>query len=278
MKTYSNQQKHKSLLRTDINKYLTLFEKLNLENIELELANQKLLLLNEELKHYATVVKDLAISRERIRFAQDTHDTLGQTLILLISLLETGVIVAEGNPAVKEILTQALTIAREGLSDLRRSISGLKSQKLQINNLMTALHELVQIFNSIGIAVKLFVVDSAEYAENETYTETIYRICQEALTNSLRHGRAKNVSIVLRFTGNMIRLQITDDGVGCENMVKGCGISGMEQRVRDLNGDIRFQSNTGTGFSIMVEIPYQPIESNDLLTHATKMDRADAQD
>lgn len=242
----------------EMDKYLEIVEKLNLENIELELANHKLRLLNEELKHYAAVIKDLAVSRERIRFAQDTHDTLGQTLTLLISLLETAVIRAEGDAMVREILAKALAIAREGLDDLRRSISGLKSHKLRINNLVTALNELAETFNSIGIAVKLFVVDGAKYAENEACTEAVYRICQEALTNSMRHGRAKNASIVLRFDENTIHLQIADDGAGCKNVVKGCGISGMEQRVRSLNGNIHLINNTGKGFGITVEIPYQP--------------------
>lgn len=247
---------NKAIEFRDMKEYLSLFEELNIKNIELELSNEKLLLLNEELKKYTTVVKELAISKERIRFARDIHDTLGQTLVLLISLLETGMIHIKNEPSkTKELLSQALVYAREGLHDLRRSLDVLKAQKLTYNNLKEALQELVEAFNATGMTVKLFIIDQGKYSENEICSEVVYRICQEALSNSLRHGRAENVSLVLQFEHEKLQLHIVDDGVGCENIEKGAGLTGMEQRLRDLKGSIRFQSNPGQGFSIMVETP-----------------------
>ncbi|TCL70734.1 histidine kinase/DNA gyrase B/HSP90-like ATPase [Hydrogenispora ethanolica] len=68
----------------------------------------------------------------------------------------------------------------------------------------------------------------------------LYKICQEALTNAVRHGEARNVTIILKEAGRLIRLIIIDDGHGCREIKKGAGLSGMEQRVKTLNGEILF--------------------------------------
>jgi signal transduction histidine kinase len=87
------------------------------------------------------------------------------------------------------------------------------------------------------------------------YKNTIYRICQEALTNSLRHGKATNVSIILRLSDDMISLYIIDDGVGCKNIKKSIGLSNMENRVMELGGKISFGSDGEKGFNINVDFP-----------------------
>jgi signal transduction histidine kinase len=87
------------------------------------------------------------------------------------------------------------------------------------------------------------------------YSKVIFRVCQEALTNSLRHGKAKNVNIILRSSGNKLSLFIFDDGCGCSQIKKGFGLSGMEQRVKDLGGTLVFGSDGESGFNIRMEIP-----------------------
>lgn len=92
---------------------------------------------------------------------------------------------------------------------------------------------------------------------NQLYAGVIYRICQEALTNSIRHGKARNISIVLRFSISMIKILIIDDGVGCSELHEGFGLSGMKQRIKELNGKIEYGSGGENGFSIFAEIPFE---------------------
>jgi signal transduction histidine kinase len=87
------------------------------------------------------------------------------------------------------------------------------------------------------------------------YSKVIFRVCQEALTNSLRHGKAKHVNIILKLNDNKIKIFIFDDGCGSPNIKKGFGLSGMEQRVKDLDGNIVFGSDGESGFNIRLEIP-----------------------
>lgn len=84
--------------------------------------------------------------------------------------------------------------------------------------------------------------------------QTIFRICQEALTNALRHGKASHADMVLNFSEDLVKLFIKDNGQGCLNIQKGFGLKGMEERVAALNGNIQYGSDEN-GFSIYVELP-----------------------
>jgi hypothetical protein len=66
------------------------------------------------------------------------------------------------------------------------------------------------------------------------YFDVVYRVYQEALTNSLRHGKAQNVSIIIRLSNHRIATSILDDGCGCDTLQKGLGLTSMEQRVKSV--------------------------------------------
>jgi signal transduction histidine kinase len=89
--------------------------------------------------------------------------------------------------------------------------------------------------------------------------DALYRLCQEAITNSTRHGKAKNTNIILKFSEDKIRLFIFDDGCGCQNIKKGFGLSGMEQRIHNIHGSIVYGSDGESGFNIRVELPLKPL-------------------
>ncbi len=74
---------------------------------------------------------------------------------------------------------------------------------------------------------------------------------------ALKHGKATESSIILKFSENIIKLFIFDNGIGCKKLCveKGFGLQGMQQRVKVLNGDIKFGSDGKKGFNIHVEIP-----------------------
>jgi signal transduction histidine kinase len=84
----------------------------------------------------------------------------------------------------------------------------------------------------------------------------IYNICQEAMTNSLKHGKANMITILLRRQQCHLLLSILDDGIGCNNINKsGMGLRGMQEMVGNHNGNIEFKSDENDGFKISVTIP-----------------------
>jgi signal transduction histidine kinase len=223
-------------------------EEINRKNIELAGAVA-------QLKENTRMVEELAVSRERNRFALDAHDHLGHTLTLLIKLIEDSRMTCLDSPGKMETkLVEAARIAREGLDELRSSVKGLASEKISGNKLANALEELAEDFSALGTHVE-FSVSGNQDSLDPAYYNTLYSLCVEASTNALRHGKAKNISIILKRDKERIRLVILDDGCGCRGFVKGFGLAGMEKRVLALNGNIQFNSDGENGFIIHAEIP-----------------------
>jgi signal transduction histidine kinase len=232
----------------DISGYKNLLHELNRKNGELSSAN-------EQLKQYASTVEELTVIKERNRVARDVHDTLGHAMTMLIALLEVSAITCRKDPEkTEEKLTEAIRVAREGLKEVRRSISGLAPEKLAFNELIPALKKMFLDFQISGTEID-FSVDGIQMPLTSQCSDTIYRVCQEALTNSVRHGNATSVSIILRYTLEYIKLYILDNGCGTKNIKKGFGLSGMEQRVSEAAGSIVYGSDGESGFNIRVEIP-----------------------
>lgn len=232
-----------------------LFNELNRKNGELEIMNRELLTLNRQLEDSAALVKELAVAAERSRFARDAHDTLGNMMALLIKMLEASAASCrEHAPETEGQLREAIQVARDGLKELRRSMFGLIPEKLENNGLSIVLAGLASEFRALGLKIDLSIEELPPDVA-PAFTFVLYKICQEALTNTWRHGSAENVTIILKVCEHLIRLIIIDDGRGSRMIKKGFGLSGMEQRVRSLNGAISFYSDGEIGFTIKVEIP-----------------------
>lgn len=232
----------------DITEYKNLLEKFHQSNIELSAANEK-------LKEHALTVESLTLERERTRFARDVHDSLGHSMTLLITLLTIAHMECPDDPpTTRNKLSEALQIARTGLKEIRRSVSGMTSERLNDNSAVNAIQSLIDEFKTSGTEIQ-FTVDGIEIGNHLTCSNVLYRVCQEALTNALRHGKAKHVNIILMFKKENIKLYIFDDGKGCDTVNKGFGLTGMENRVKSVGGTLIVGSGEEGGFNINIEIP-----------------------
>lgn len=232
------------------------------KNNELMVKNNELAILNQQLKEHASTIEELAIVKERNRVAREVHDTLGHTLTLLIMLIKVSRIKFEDDPGEsKDKLSQAVEIAQEGLEELRRSIMGLMPENAGNNNIIHSLESLIEGAQKSGLEVDFSVNGEEHYYKNMSirssfpFNDCIYKTCQEAITNSLRHGNATKIGIILRFTAEKLMIFIIDNGKGCQNIRKGFGLKGMEGRVQSLNGHIIYGSDGEKGFNIHIEIP-----------------------
>jgi signal transduction histidine kinase len=216
-----------------------------------------------EYKRLKEAEVELDVLKERNQLAREVHDTLGHTLTLVIMLMKVCKINCETNiPETKEKLASAIEIAQEGLQELRRSLMGLSPKdKEQGDTIFTILEKLFESAERSGLNID-FTVDGEEFYQKNSviinavdYSDSIYKVCQEAITNSLRHGQATNLSIILRFTPGNLILYIIDNGKGCTTIKKGFGLSGIEQRISELGGTVVYGSDGEHGFNIHIEIP-----------------------
>ncbi|WP_235827731.1 sensor histidine kinase [Acetivibrio saccincola] len=237
----------------DVTEYKELLDEVKEKNAELTAMNQ-------QLSEYAATVEELSIARERNRFARDVHDTLGHSMTLLISLLEVCNITCKKDAEkTQEKIAQALKVAREGLKELRRSIKGLVPENLKNSDILSSIKSLIDDFKPSGINID-FSHDVEKVNIDPRFSSVIFRTCQEALTNSLRHGKAKNVTIILRANPKKIELFIFDDGIGCPDLKKGFGLTSMTQRVKDIGGNIVFGSDGESGFNVKLVIPLDHVD------------------
>ncbi len=223
-------------------------KELELANVELAGKNIVLLEMYKKLSDYNKVVAELAVTRERNRIARDLHDTIGHSMTLMLTHLEVGKMVYSQDPEqTVHKIEDTIQIARKSLNEIRKTIKGMAEGDDQAYDMVHDIKILIKEFEASGVNVDLSIIGKPK--TTNIHRETIFRICQESLTNSLRHGRADNVTNVEIFC--------IDDGMGCSNIFKGMGLSGMAKRVSDLNGKIELGSNDGSGFNIVVNIPIE---------------------
>lgn len=209
------------------------------------------ILLEEKAQMSAT----LATEKERIRLARDIHDTVGHSMTLLISLLEVSKIHTSSNApeAVKKIDTAILT-AKEGLSALRTSVKGLKERSSIAMSLEQRMTELIDSTQRLGVDIQFSILGTSKSLSSEI-EESLYRACQESITNAIRHGHASQIAIILQYTAHATQLSVMDNGIGTTSFSKGFGLTAMEERISSVGGTLSLSSDEETGFIVRISIP-----------------------
>jgi PAS domain S-box-containing protein len=197
--------------------------------------------------------------RERQLIAYEIHDGLAQQLTGAIMQFETYYHQKDVNPKnAAKAYDAAMTMLRQGHSESRRLISGVRPPILDESGVVAAIAHLVSDRNALkGPKIKYFSAVTFDrlvpIVEN-----AIYRIVQEALTNACQHSQSETVRVSLVQREGRAKIEIRDWGVGFD--VKGVqenrfGLEGIRQRARLLGGKCSIRSKLGKGTRIVVELP-----------------------
>ncbi|HEX3028358.1 MAG TPA: histidine kinase [Clostridia bacterium] len=256
--TRSMTVKGKIIILNDTTIHKNMIQEVNEKNAELSA-------MIDQLNEYSFLAEALAIEHERNRMAHDLHDTLGQSMTMINTLLKVCIISCKKDDAIRDKLSEALNISKKGINELKRTVNGLAPHELDSKDLIATLKDLISDFEISGLKVELSVNCPPDVFK-KGHSLFIFRLCQEALTNSLRHGEAKQSVINIQAYGGSIKVFISDDGHGAKTIIKGMGLKGMEQRINDLGGSIKYGFGDKIGFNIFAEIPYiTNAEKNELL-------------
>ncbi|MCW1970404.1 MAG: sensor histidine kinase [Anaerolineae bacterium] len=209
---------------------------------------------NAVLAHYASQVEQLATMQERNRLAREIHDTLGHYLTALSVQLEAARALLNKQPeAVEPLITKAQTLARDGLSEVRRSVAALRAAPTENKPLPDALRELVAEAQASGLDVAYRVEGNAS-AVSAVIEMTLYRAVQEGLTNIRKHANATRAEVVLAYAPNQILVRVKDNGSQPSKINEaGFGLIGLRERTQLLNGQVR--SGWQNGFMLEVSVP-----------------------
>ncbi len=202
--------------------------------------NRNLRKANEEIEHLAKVA-------ERERIARDLHDVLGHTLsvITLKSELAGKLIERDPQRAAKEI-REVEEISRQALSDVRDAIRGYRSQGL--------LAELARAKSTLETAGLTVQCQASATINIPAIQESILSLAvREAVTNIVRHARARTCCMRLEQQNGSCSLEISDDGRGW-NGNEGNGLRGMRERVEMVGGTLQRIGASGTTVTITLPL------------------------
>ncbi|MBN2797460.1 MAG: hypothetical protein JXR88_18775 [Clostridia bacterium] len=227
-----------------------LMKDVTLEKKQLNLVaekNRSLSVLRIKLEKLKNNKKELAVTQAKLTISQNIHDILGHSLTVVLGTLELASMESPLNAKEKLILSQQLLST--SLTDIKNSFVGADSY-WQKTSLITAIEQLKNPKIKVDFSI------SGKACElNAKETEAIFRLCQEAMTNAIKHGQAEMLHIILRYHPNDVEIFTLDNGLGCENISKNFGLSGIEERFQQLNGNVNFQTEPNQGFRIHGTLP-----------------------
>ncbi len=219
-------------------------------------SHDKLAVAHAQLQRYSERTEELAKIKERNRLAREIHDTIGHCLTgISLGLAATRELARQDPKTLGDQLDRLDDLSRQGLLDVRRSLKELRPDMLERRNLSAALHALAEEINACSSRRVDLSIDGDADALSPSLEETVYRIVQESITNSVRHGNANRVKIALAVTERDILIEIVDDGEGCAKVSEGFGLHYMRERVINHDGFLELDSAPGAGFSLSVYIP-----------------------
>jgi signal transduction histidine kinase len=205
-------------------------------------------------------------AEERLRIARELHDVFGHTLATISVQAGVGIHLLHQRPGqAVEALTTIKQISDQGLTDVKTILGVLRAdsdpdQPRTPRGGLDHLDALLDPVRTAGVQPQLTVHGSVRPLP-AAVDLAAYRILQEALTNVLRHARARTVQLDLRYEPSQVVIRILDDGTAANpgqadtNGHDGHGISGMRERALALSGQFTAGPHPDGGFQVRCALP-----------------------
>ena len=207
---------------------------------------------------------ELTASRARIaatadetrrRIERDLHDGAQQRLVSLVLQLRAA---------------QAAVPAELGelRAELDRVAAGLTSALEELREYARGIHPAILAERGLGPALRALARRSSVPVELDVRTKarlpervelTAYYAVSEALANAVKHANASAVHVAVDVVGGVVRVLVSDDGVGGADPARGSGLVGLKDRVEAAGGTLIVQSCPGEGTRLVVELPVVPV-------------------
>ncbi|MEV4887800.1 sensor histidine kinase [Nonomuraea sp. NPDC055795] len=200
---------------------------------------------------------------ERQRLAGEIHDTLAQGLTGIVTHVRAAQQSAGEPERWRFHLGRVESLATGSLTEARRSVQALRPGQLENSHLPEAVSSMARRWSE-SHAVPITVEVTGDTVPLQTTVEiTLFRAAQEALTNVAKHARATRVGLTLSYLGEVVLLDVRDDGVGFDpGAVRqpGFGLEAMRRRLHAVGGDLEVESMTGDGTAISASVPQAAAE------------------
>jgi signal transduction histidine kinase len=215
----------------------------------------------------------IAAAAERTRIARELHDIVSHSLSVVITLADAAAVVSRADPGRgAEAMTEVSEVGRHALSDMRAMLGVLRTDEPPGGSGpqpprnpqppqpgVAQLGALVERIRATGLAVDL-TVEGTPFPLGAAAELTVYRVVQEALTNTLRHAAAEHAWVTIRYEEPGVRVRVADDGhpaaAATPGTRQGHGIDGMRERAALHSGALAAGPVAGGGW--LVEVTLRP--------------------
>jgi len=237
---------------------------------ELSEANKRLETILEENQglhdQLLAQAREAGVLDERQRMAREIHDTLAQGLTGIITQLQAAERHGQSQDERRRHLDLATQLARDSLTEARRSVQAMQPEPLESARLPEALADVASKWTRIhGVPATVTTTGQPRRIRPEAEI-TLLRAAQEALVNVARHARAGKVGLTLSYMEDQVNLDIRDDGVGFDPQPAGAmvparaggsgyGLLAMRQRIEGVAGTLEVESAPGGGTAISASVP-----------------------
>ncbi len=189
---------------------------------------------------------------ERKKMGEELHDNVNQLLGVVKLYLDHALV----NPAAKdEMLKKSSSYVMEVINEIRSLSRALISPTIKDIGLIASLRELIESILQIkDIEINLLIGGFDENKLSEMKKLMVYRILQEQLNNMLKHSRAEHVQIELKQCGDVVYINVEDDGVGfnTSECKIGLGLKNIRNRLELISGEMNLISAPGEGCKMEV--------------------------
>jgi signal transduction histidine kinase len=195
----------------------------------------------------------IAAAAERTRIARELHDIVSHSLSVVITLADAAAVVSRSDPD-REVMGEVSQAGRQALSDMRAMLGVLRTDDrpadLAPQPGVPELSVLLERVRATGLVVDL-EIEGAPFPLGAAAELTVYRVVQEALTNTIRHAGAGRAQVTIGYNAPQVEVRVTDDGTAhAPDGRRGHGIDGMRERAALHDGTLSAGPAPGGGWLV----------------------------
>jgi signal transduction histidine kinase len=232
-----------------------------------KISNERTVALAQEQDARQRAEEDLQLNRallgnsvaERVRLGRELHDNLSQTLYAVCLTLESvqkkGALKGELEARVNHCMVELKRLNQEVRAYLRE----LEPAQVTASSFATALNDLIQsVATGQEVQIEQRLDDEALAAIPPMHIAEIMNILREAVSNSVRHGRARRIALLAGRSEQTVALAVHDDGDGFNPAAAGTGghgLGNMRARAAAIGATLRIESTPGKGTRVLLTLP-----------------------
>ena len=209
----------------------------------------------EELLHSTILTQE----EERKRIARELHDEIGSKLNVIFLNIQRLMIFSEGHQEMQTITQEVDGLINTTLETTRRISHDLLPPTLEDFGLVEAIKELRDTFLRTGnVHIEFELLGTEKTVEDRLIELNIFRVIQELINNSIRHGKANNIGLQLNLEKALLKMEYQDDGQGFDltdlGNRKGLGMKNIESRLHMIHATFQWNATPGKGMSLSLEL------------------------